>query len=225
MAKKKIIILTSVFLVFMVCILCIVGNYMNKDISNQTETTEIGSAKDETQIDDENLIYIKRSADVIPINDVNVMMELSDAILIGTIVKKEVPVFEEFVDEELKQRYISQGYGKEYYSDIYTYYEISVEELLSGECNKKIIKYKALGGRIDNVILKPKDELQVGDRCIFCVEKIDETYINVFGDGAFMRITENGNIKSGFLGDFTQKISSEKQMKECINNAKNKEKE
>lgn len=184
-------------------------------------TTDNGN-QNSTDIDntDGNYVEIKRNSDVMPMNGVEDVLNISDLVIEGSIIKKNETVFEPYVKDELVEEFKAEGYSEEHYSDIWTYYDVRVEKVIAGECEAEVIKYKIRGGIIGNVKQEMNMNITEGETYYFCLEEHGGAYRNILGAGA---IHIDGDVLEGDLpGKFDDKFNKKSDFEEAFKNKKSK---
>lgn len=204
--KKKLICLSGILIIILLFGSKAVKEVnMKSDIDNKYVNNE------------EEIFYIEYNNDIESIDNVDDIVDKSDLVVEGTIVKKGITKYISFVNKELEEKFIQEGYPSEYYSDIWTFYEIHVDKILSGACIDNKIKYRCLGGQIGNVILEQKIAVEEGKKYLLCLQKDDDgVYMNSLNDNAVMLIEEDKIISENISDNLVQQFDELSDFEEAI---------
>lgn len=162
---------------------------------------EQDSAETESVIDD-GLKHISYLDDKLPMQTIEELKNNSTLILIGTIEKKEETVYEVFVEDDLKEKLENESAEKIEYCDIYTYYTIKPDKVLSGEEIGDIV-YKCRSGQIDNFIVDEPIPIKESEQYLFVLTldaKEKSVYKNAVGFNAVAKIENEEIVKNAIVG-------------------------
>ena len=166
----------------------------NNDTKQQSEPKAGVEASSKDNIESKDKTQIVRGYDIIMAYSVTAMESESDLVVKCKVSKLQKTVMTDYFDKDTVNRLISEGYGKEAYSEIKSYYTLEIEEVYKGDTSLQTVNYCCIGGNFENFTQDPNVLPTVGDEMVLFLiqDKNDKT---IYSDTYFRqgRVVLKGN--------------------------------
>ena len=162
-------------------------------------------------------IFIKSDFNVILPEDIDELIEKSELVVRCSVKSVDEVKFVNYVSDDVLNLLKSDGALEYEYSHIWTYCTLNIKDVYKGECGKNI-KYRYLGGKLDNYIQESPHALKVGGEYILFLQNIEDEgiYSNAIDPSTVVDV-ENGYIKNDVIDQFVdEKVETIEKMKEVV---------